>query len=743
MDENRELSIAWNFVEHTGKSVFLTGKAGTGKTTFLKRVVQESTKHLVVLAPTGVAAINAGGTTIHSFFQLPLSPFVPDAIIRKKYNFSRAKRRLMNSLDLLVIDEISMVRSDVLDAVDYTLKRYRGNSKPFGGVQLLLIGDLQQLTPVVKPAEEAILFSYYTTPYFFGSAALSKVDYVTIELHQVFRQQEGPFLEVLNHIRDGKTTAADFDLLNSRFRPDFEPKAKEGYIRLTTHNHLADNYNESELRKLSTSRRVYKADVNGTFPENSFPTGLQLELREGAQVMFVKNDTSPLHRFYNGRIGHVEQVERDFVLVKCPGDENPIAVEPFTWENTTYELNEKTKEIEPHVLGTFTQLPLRLAWAITIHKSQGLTFDKAIIEADAAFASGQVYVALSRCRALKGLILSAPVSPRTIIRDHRVADYISLQHVASVQNIQALPHFVETYFRELLLELFNFESLIRAENRIHRLLHEFFSRKNREILQSHENLLTEFQTDVETVAHKWSSSISAMSAEQIHEDLFLERVKRGCTYFLEHISSILEGPIDKLKKIGSTNHEALKRLKDAGDELRLRFLFKKHLLFFIATHGFSLQKYLKYKQRATLLAMDGKEDCEENQFSAVEEPAKDLKLKAKKKKRSKEDTKKVSFKMFSTGMKIKEIAEERGLKPTTILNHLIYYVHEGSLSLNELVSPEHARIILEVYNRCLANPERNLEEKNYRFGVSLALVKSLCPSSFTYEEIRAALEFAH
>lgn len=742
MDESSELSVAWNFVEHTGKSVFLTGKAGTGKTTFLKRVVKESTKHLVVLAPTGVAAINAGGTTIHSFFQLPLSPFVPDAIIRQKYNFSKAKRRLMNSLDLLIIDEISMVRSDVLDAVDYTLKRYRGSAKPFGGVQLLLIGDLQQLTPVVKPAEEAILSSYYTTPYFFGSSALSKVNYVTIELHQVFRQQQGPFLEVLNHIRDGKTTTADFDLLNSRFKPDFVPKAKEGYIRLTTHNHLADNYNESELRKLSTPRRVYTAGVNGTFPENAFPTGLQLELREGAQVMFVKNDTSPAHRFYNGRIGHVEQVERDFVLVKCPGDENPIEVEPFTWENTTYELNEKTKEIEPHVLGTFTQLPLRLAWAITIHKSQGLTFDKAIIEADAAFASGQVYVALSRCRTLKGLILSAPVNPRTIIRDYRVADYISRQHVSSEQDIQALPLFVETYFREQLLELFNFEALIKAENHVLRLLHEFFSRKNREILQSHEEALAEFQTTVEAVALKWSASISAMSSEQIHEEVFLERVKRGCTFFLERISSILEGPIDELKNIESTNREALKRLNNAGDELRLRFFFKKHLLFFIASHGFSLRIYLKYKQRATLLAMDGKEECEENQLPDVEEPSRKPEPKVAKKKISKEDTKKVSFKMFCTGMNIKEIAAERSLKPATILDHLIHFVREGRLPLNELVSSEHARIILEAYNQCLVNSERAAEEKNFRFGVSLTQVKSLCPPGFTYEEIRAALEFA-
>ena len=309
MERNDELRIAWDFVENTGRSIFLTGKAGTGKTTFLKAVVEKSRKRSIVVAPTGVAAINAGGMTIHSFFQLPLSPFVPEAQIKSKFDFGREKRKIISSIDLLIIDEISMVRADLLDAIDSVLRRYRDRYQPFGGVQLLMIGDLAQLTPVVTPEDERLLKPYYDTPYFFGSKALAQTEYVTIQLEKVYRQQDDTFISILNHIRDGKPTAEDLALLNSRVMPTLS-RSEESYIRLTTHNNLANNYNDNELRKLPSRSFLFHAEIEGTFPEYSYPTGETLELKTGAQVMFVKNDPTAERRYYNGRIGHVTYVEK-------------------------------------------------------------------------------------------------------------------------------------------------------------------------------------------------------------------------------------------------------------------------------------------------------------------------------------------------------------------------------------------------------------------------------------------------
>lgn len=406
MNANNELKTAWEFVEKTGKSVFLTGKAGTGKTTFLREVVESSSKRVVVVAPTGIAAINAGGVTIHSFFQLPLHPYIPGVKVESKFAFSKEKRSVIKTIDVLVIDEISMVRSDLLDAVDSVLRRFRDRNKPFGGVQLLMIGDLQQLTPVVTDEEAELLSHYYATPYFFGSHALSKTDYVTIELKQIYRQQDENFVSILNEIRSGRPSQRAIDILNERYIPSFAPDTEDGYIRLTTHNNTANAYNEQQLELIDDQLYRFDAEISGNFPEYSYPTELQLELKKGAQVMFVKNDPSSDKRYYNGKIGHVVEIVDDIILVQCPGDDEPVAVEQLEWENSKYVINEQTQEMETEVQGVFRQYPLRLAWAITIHKSQGLTFDKAIIDAAASFASGQVYVALSRCRTLEGMVLA-------------------------------------------------------------------------------------------------------------------------------------------------------------------------------------------------------------------------------------------------------------------------------------------------------------------------------------------------
>ena len=378
MENNPELQLAWQFIENTGTHLFLTGKAGTGKTTFLRKLKELSPKRMVVLAPTGIAAINANGGTIHSFFQLSFAPFVPETTFNSAqthYRFSKEKRNIIRSMDLLVIDEISMVRADLLDAVDAALRRYRNRDKPFGGVQLLMIGDLQQLAPVVKDSEWELLNKYYDTPYFFASRALKQTSYVTIELKKVYRQSDTFFLSLLNKIRENKADDEVLNELNRRCHPGFHPSKEEGYIRLTTHNYQAQQVNDRELASLLGRAYRFRAVVEKNFPEYSYPADEVLILKEGAQIMFLKNDTSPEKKYYNGMIGEVISVDETTIMVCGKGSTNQFRLLPEEWTNCKYVLNEETKEITEEVEGTFKQYPVRLAWAITIHKSQGLTFD--------------------------------------------------------------------------------------------------------------------------------------------------------------------------------------------------------------------------------------------------------------------------------------------------------------------------------------------------------------------------------
>lgn len=421
---NFELDVARFIVEKTDMSLFLTGKAGTGKTTFLREVVRYTKKKCIVLAPTGIAAVNAGAMTIHSFFQFGLGPFVQGVIEPKSdFRINKSKLELIRHLQLLIIDEVSMVRADLMDHIDVELRRIRRNSKPFGGVQLLMIGDLQQLPPIAHGGEDELLRQYYKTLYFFSSSALKSMKYSCIELKNVYRQTDRHFIDILNHARDCTLTSQDISDLNARYIPGFSPKPEDGYIRLMTHNRQVDYINAAEMEKLDSKPYTFVAAVTGTFPEESYPTADSLTLKKGAQVMFIKND--PERRFINGTLGEVKSIDKNSIAVRLAESGTIIDVEPVEWQNIRYQFDEESKEISSKQIGRFKQYPLKAAWAITVHKSQGLTFDKAIIDVHAAFSPGQAYVALSRCRTLDGLVLSSPVSASVFMKDNAVDAYMN------------------------------------------------------------------------------------------------------------------------------------------------------------------------------------------------------------------------------------------------------------------------------------------------------------------------------
>lgn len=685
-DEN--LRRAWEFVERTGVSIFLTGKAGTGKTTFLKEVLKNSAKTAVVVAPTGVAAINAGGVTIHSFFQISPAPYIPGAEAREQYAFSKQKLRVIRSIDLLIIDEISMVRADLLDAIDNALKKYRRDTRPFGGVQLLMIGDLQQLAPVVTQRDEEILRDHYSTPYFFGSHALAQIPYVTIQLERVFRQQNTEFVELLNHIRDNRLSETDRQLLNSRLNPAFIPDGNSGFIRLTTHNSSADSYNEHQLRKLSARPVTYRAQVKGTFPELAYPTTDELVIKPGAQVMFVKNDTVA-HEYYNGLIGQVISANEKSATIRVAGRQTPIEVTPQIWENTRYKINEATNTIETEVQGTFAQMPLRLAWAITIHKSQGLTFDRVIIDAGASFAPGQVYVALSRCRTLEGLVLATPIAEDSLRPDPAVAQYISYQSEAAQRSIEMLSGIKAEYYRQLLAELFTFRDIVTREEALNRFVYTTYQHSYPDEAVALEHIATELRHKVTEVSDKWLAMIQTLPIAKLTESDFLLRVRKSAVYFYNTIIDIFGNTIQRCLKIKTENKKANTRVAELTIDLKQSILARLYTLRDINEQGYTIANYLGSKQQAWMKATRDPE--EEAKARRREEKENKRKAKAKNKATAKADTASktstydITYKLFRQGLSRDEIARERGLAVSTISSHLLRFVETGRLTVEEVL----------------------------------------------------------
>ncbi|HRN22488.1 MAG TPA: AAA family ATPase, partial [Prevotella sp.] len=607
MEMNEESILAWNIIEKTNANLFLTGKAGTGKTTFLKRLKELSPKRMIVLAPTGIAAINAGGMTIHSFFQLPFSPYVPGTTFgsgeQKRYQFSKLKRNIIRSIDLLVIDEISMVRSDLLDAVDSVLRQYRKrHDLPFGGVQLLMIGDLQQLAPVVTPQEEHLLGQHYDTPFFFSSNALKQVGYLTIELKKVYRQQDEQFISLLNQIRENKASEATLQALNQRYIPNFVPPKEGNYIRLTTHNAPAQYINEQQLAALPAQSLSFTADIEGDFPETSYPADFKLTLKPGAQVMFIKND--PQHRFYNGMIGEVIGVRTDEdgnkITVRSKDSGEVFDLEKMEWTNAKYTLNEKTKEIEETVEGKFMQYPLRLAWAITIHKSQGLTFEHAIIDASHSFTHGQTYVALSRCKTLEGMVLSQPLSRGAIISSQTVDAFTSQLAAPSQEQISSLEL---QYIIYCISELFDFYSIRASYEHLMRCLVEFFNGKYPRVVSEYQKLQVVLKSLI-AVSDKFRVQYTGMLARNpdVRQAELQDRIHKGAMYFLDKIG-ILSDLIRK-SNLDTDNKVARKQFEDRFSVFSEDVKLKERLLKYECSAEFTVTDYLKKKAQFLLLDAD-------------------------------------------------------------------------------------------------------------------------------------------
>ena len=603
MSKNPELELAVQFIEKTDRNLFITGKAGTGKTTFLHQIKKKSLKRMVIVAPTGVAAINAKGVTIHSFFQMPFGPILPNQIANTsnaQRKFSKTKIDIIKSLDLVIIDEISMVRADLLDGIDQVMRRYKNRNKVFGGAQILMIGDLQQLAPVVRPNEWSLLQSHYNTIYFFSSKAYQEANVVSIELKHIYRQKNEDFIKILNEIRTDTLSDMSAKILNKNYNPSFSPTKEEGYITLTTHNNRANLINESELNKLKIKSSFFKAEISGKFSENAYPNAERLELKVGAQVMFIKNDSSTDKRYYNGKIGIITAISKESVTVKCANEIDEIVTEKETWSNINYSINEETKAIKEEMIGAFSQIPLRLAWAITIHKSQGLTFEKAIIDAEASFAHGQTYVALSRCTSLEGLVLKTPITSSAIINDSTVS--VFNESVEENHPDESILNESEKHFQlNLISEILDYQPLLYP---ITRLIDVFYNNRTSikgDVIDHLQTVKDDGIVALMKISNGFKNQLNTLSEDNVlpeNSSQIQERFIKAITYFLNTTKNSIQKPLDTITF--STDNKAVKKdFSKQFDSLQEK-LEEKLFALQKMTKGFKVQEYLQVRANAVL-----------------------------------------------------------------------------------------------------------------------------------------------
>lgn len=747
------------FVNQTQQNVFLTGKAGTGKTTLLRKIIQSTHKNTVVAAPTGIAALNAGGVTLHSLFQLPFASFIPDnfaapiandtvrfenrTTLKRHFSMNRGKLNVIRNMELLIIDEVSMLRADILDAIDFQLRTIRRDTRPFGNVQMLFIGDLLQLPPVVKNVEWDVLRDYYQGMFFFHSLVLVENPPLYIELEKIYRQSDPVFIEILSHLRVNYITEEDIQILNEYVQPNFDIKNHQGYIVLTTHNGSAQQINQLALDELNKDAFKYRAIIDDNFPDKIYPLDEILVLKEGAQVMFVKNDTAFEKKYYNGKIGVVSKLTNDSIYVNFPEENLEIQVEKHTWENIRYQIDDNTKEMKEEVMGAFTQYPLKLAWAITVHKSQGLTFDKAVLDISNVFAPGQAYVALSRLTSLKGLVLLKPIQLNGLKNDNEVMQFAKIK--ASQDRLgPILDDSTLHYVAQSLFKAFTWNEMGYLWNtHIRSYSSEITKSKKGQFFSWAEETTSSFET-LHSNAKKFVSQLQkAFQESNIDMEFVRERFDKAYDYFFPILDSMYDGILMTLLKVQRMKKmkaflEEIQELEEAHIKIILA-LNKNQQLLKVLKEGKPINKINlhntfvgQYKiNKVNLLIEKLKQESQEILKEIDEEDEEEVIntfAKISKKSKSKTPTHLLTLESWNQHKDIDKIAKERGFTKQTIFGHLTKLVGEREINISDLIPLERLYEMDNLYTSTMN-------------GLSLKEMKEIVGETYSYEELKLLMVY--
>lgn len=747
---NKIAEFTERFINQTNRSIFLTGKAGTGKTTLLKKIVATTYKQTIIVAPTGIAALNAGGVTIHSFFQLPFGGFIPEfdvdaqftqyvkletkSTLMRHFRMNATRKAIMRNMELLIIDEVSMLRADTLDAIDWTLRNVRKINKPFGGVQVLFIGDLLQLPPVIKPQEWSFLRKYYNGIFFFNAKSVHESPPLYVELDKVYRQEDEVFLNILNNLRNNKITQEDVDQLNKHVQPNFDATTHEDYITLTTHNNDADGINKNALSRIAGKSKFYKSEITGAFPDHLFPIEENMELKIGAQVMFIKNDITSDKAFYNGKMGRIVGLEHDEIRVNFPKEKKTISVEKYEWNNIQYTLDKTTSEVEEKVLGTFVHYPLKLAWAITVHKSQGLTFDKAILDVSKVFVPGQAYVALSRIRSLDGVVLLKPIQMNGLSNDANVVEYAKSKVDEEVLNSQLNASTYKFLWDEL-MDTFDWVNLINAWQS-----HDATYKNQGSKTQKGKNrnwVTRQLQSLSSTSepSRKFKNELTRLfNIDPVDMEMVCKRVDAAYNYFFKILDDVLFSNLKKMAEL-----QQLKNTKNYNEELEdLDLLLTETILKLKKTRILTESiRDKRFVQKATIWTPElknyklSKIELVKNEVrssnSTFDFDTNFVQLKTKSKTKNKEKKSKAStydqtLNLVKSGKSIEEIANERQLSVGTISTHCVRLIKLEKLDLPEVMDKKKISGLYDLFDEY--------------DGGSLSPLKELAGNNYSWDEIK-------